>query len=186
VNGSDDALRGQTCLVIARDRIARDLGLQAVPWSHASYLDEDAATFVTLLLDGELRGCIGSMEAHRPLHRDVSENAHAAAFRDSRFPPLRAAEWPDLSIEVSVLSPLEALPVGSRDALLRALRPGVDGLAIEWRDRRGTFLPQVWEDLTEPEDFLRHLERKARLPEGFWHAELRAFRYTAWKWREGE
>jgi AmmeMemoRadiSam system protein A len=178
--------RGRVLLRIARAALAQALGAGSVaanldePW-----LREPGATFVTLRrADGELRGCVGSIEAQRPLAEDVAHNAVAAAFHDSRFPPLAPRELPEISLEVSLLSPPEPLPVLSEAEALRLLRPGVDGVILEYRGRRGTFLPQVWEQLPDPRDFLAHLTTKAGLPRGFWAPEVRLSRYTVRKWEE--
>ena len=136
-----------------------------------------AATFVTLQTGGRLRGCIGRLEAQRPLVEDVAENAFAAAFRDGRFPPLTAAEWPDLDIHVSVLTPAEPLPAASEEELLAALRPGRDGLILEDGRRRATFLPSVWETLPDKTEFLAHLKLKAGMPADYWSRDLRFYRY---------
>jgi AmmeMemoRadiSam system protein A len=135
------------------------------------------ASFVSLHLGPELRGCIGSLEARRPLALDVAHNAHAAAFRDPRFPPVSADECKRLSLEISLLTPAEPLAFGSEAELLAQLAPMVDGLILEERGRRGTFLPVVWEMLPEPRDFLAQLKRKAGLPAGYWSDSLRAWRY---------
>lgn len=141
-------------------------------------LDRPGASFVTLHSQGQLRGCIGSLEPHRPLLADVCENAYAAAFRDPRFPPLQAGEMVDLDIDVSVLSQPEPLHFKDQPDLLKQIRPGVDGLILEDRGRRGTFLPSVWESLTTTEDFLRHLKLKAGLPADHWSGSLKVSRYT--------
>lgn len=138
-----------------------------------------AATFVTLKHQGRLRGCIGTLEAHRPLVVDVAEHAYAAAFRDPRFPPLSAAELPELEIEISILSAPEPLHFKNEAELLRSLRPGVDGLILEDHGRRGTFLPSVWESLPQREEFLRQLKVKCGLPPDYWSPTLRAYRYTS-------
>lgn len=135
------------------------------------------AVFVTLKLGGNLRGCIGSFEAKHPLARDVARNAYSAAFTDFRFPPMTAAELPELELHISLLTPLVPFPVADRQDLLRKLRPGVDGLLIEDPPHRSTFLPQVWESLPEPEDFLGELLQKAGLPRGHWSATIRFHRY---------
>lgn len=135
------------------------------------------ASFVSLERDGELIGCIGSLEPTRALWRDVAVNARAAAFADPRFPPLRPAEFDDTVVKVSVLSPLEPLPA-ARDALIAALRPGVDGVLLEVGEHRGTFLPSVWDKLPTPERFLDALLAKAELPSGDWPTAGRAWRYT--------
>jgi AmmeMemoRadiSam system protein A len=135
------------------------------------------ATFVTLETQGELRGCIGSLEPRRPLVEDVAENAFAAAFRDPRFPPLGTAEWPEVTFHISYLTPSEPLPADTREELLDALRPGVDGLVLEDPPFRSTFLPQVWESLPLPEEFLGELLRKAGLPRDHWSSTIRFWRY---------
>jgi AmmeMemoRadiSam system protein A len=117
---------------------------------------------------------------------DVRENALAAAFRDPRFPPLALAEYESTSVEVSLLSPTEPFPVADEADLLARLRPGVDGVIIECGHCRATFLPQVWESLGEPRQFLAALKRKAGLPEGFWSREMKIARYRVTKWTENE
>lgn len=151
----------------------------AIP--HGTYsgpLEEPGAVFVTLELNGHLRGCIGTYVARRPLVRDVAENAFAAAFRDPRFPPLSAHELPQLEFHISLLTPPVPLPVGSREELLATLRPGVDGLLLEDPPHRSTFLPQVWASLPDPGEFLDHLFQKGGLPRGYWSPTLRFQRYT--------
>lgn len=174
--------RRAVLLAIARDAIAVPHDDAEPPWSEP-WLREPGASFVTLKLDGELRGCIGSIEAVRPLGEDVRSNARAAAFRDPRFPPVSAREMPGLEVEVSVLSPREPLHVTSEDEALAALRPGIDGIVLECEGRRSTFLPQVWETLPDPRDFLAHLKMKADLPARFWHPAMRLSRYTVEKYR---
>jgi AmmeMemoRadiSam system protein A len=145
----------------------------AHPW-----LDTPGAAFVTLTQRGDLRGCIGTLTAYRPLREDVAANAVNAAFRDPRFPPLTAQELPDTHLEVSVLSDPEPYPYTDRADALSRLRPGIDGLTLEYGSHRGTFLPQVWDSLPEPDDFLNHLVRKAGLPAGWWDDGARLSRYT--------
>jgi len=136
------------------------------------------ASFVTLQKHGQLRGCIGMLEAMRPLIEDVAENAFAAAFRDPRFPAVTADEFPQLDIHLSLLSAPEPMHFASEADLLQQLRPGIDGLILQGGARRGTFLPSVWESLPAPRDFLRHLKRKAGLPMDYWSETLRVERYT--------
>lgn len=136
------------------------------------------STFVTLHLQEQLRGCIGALEASRPVVEDVALNAFAAAFRDPRFDPVTTVDFPDIEIHVSLLSPIEPLAVRSEADLLRQLRPGVDGLIFEEGERRGTFLPAVWRSLPRPGDFLAQLKAKAGLPPDYWSETVRAFRYT--------
>lgn len=137
------------------------------------------ASFVTLQKHHQLRGCIGMLEAIRPLAIDVAENAFAAAFKDSRFPVLQAYEMSELEIQISILSPPEPITFHSEQDLLNQLKPGVDGLILQAGHQRGTFLPSVWESLPEPEQFLRHLKHKAGLPFDYWSDSLRVYRYQA-------
>lgn len=148
------------------------------PAEYPPALRERRAAFVTLNRQGQLRGCIGHLEASQALVTDIAENAYAAAFRDPRFPPLGEAELDDLEIHISVLSPPEPLPVASEADLLQQMRPGVDGLILEAGRHRGTFLPSVWESLPMPEQFLAHLKQKAGLPPGYWSDGIRVARYT--------
>jgi hypothetical protein len=177
----DTALR-QQLLQVARDSIAHGLRhgrpLPVDIDAYAETLRVPRATFVTLQEDGELRGCIGSLEAHRPLVADIADNAFNAAFRDPRFLPLRAEDLDRLDIHISVLSPPAPLHFRDEADLLTQLRPGVDGLVLSAPGHRGTFLPSVWESLSRPEDFLRQLKRKAGLAADFWSPELRVERYT--------
>jgi AmmeMemoRadiSam system protein A len=138
---------------------------------------------VTLRLDGDLRGCVGSVDAHRPLGDDVAHNAFAAAYRDSRFEPVSLDERARLAVEVSVLTPRTPVQASSEDEALAALRPGVDGVYLEYGNLRGTFLPQVWENIPDPLDFLCELRRKAGLPARFWHPEVKLSRYAVEKYK---
>jgi AmmeMemoRadiSam system protein A len=177
---------GGALLGHARGAIAGHFGVPApTPDDHPS-LVEPGATFVTLQLDGELRGCIGSLEAHRKLVEDVRLNAIGAAFRDPRFSPLSLGEFRRVRVEVSLLSSLEPLAFASEDELLAQLTPGGDGVVFRYGHHRSTFLPQVWETLPQPRDFLEQLKRKAGLPFGFWSADVRAWRYTVAKWAESD
>jgi len=158
--------------------IAGALGVAAAPASDHPSLEAPGATFVSLHdAAGRLRGCVGRLEAARPLGDDVRANALAASFSDSRFPPLAAAEWPGLQVEVSLLGTPEALPAGDEAQALAALRPGVDGLILEWRGHRATLLPQVWDQIAEPARFLAALKEKAGLEPDFWSPDLRLQRY---------
>ncbi|MCC7079369.1 MAG: AmmeMemoRadiSam system protein A [Burkholderiales bacterium] len=179
-----DASAGATLIGIARAAIGAKLGGSSTPPEKAPWLERPCATFVTLTCDDALRGCIGSLEARRALALDVRENAVAAAFRDPRFKPLTAPEWARTSVEISLLSALQALPLDDEAQVLARLRPGVDGLVLEFGHHRGTFLPQVWEQLPEPASFLLNLKRKAGLPPDFWEPGMRLSRYTVIKWRE--
>ncbi len=138
---------------------------------------ENRATFVTLHRKNELRGCIGVLEAGRPLAEDIAENAFSAAFKDQRFPPLDADEFQDLQIHLSILTPAEPLSFSSEQELIDQLNPGIDGLILKEGFRRGTFLPAVWESLPKPEQFLRQLKQKAGLPPDYWSDQIRIYRY---------
>lgn len=172
---------GATLLEVAATAI--DYGLRQgreMPVDAAAYppdLRTPGAAFVTLTIAGRLRGCIGSLEPFRPLVEDVAGNAHAAAFRDSRFDPVIADERPQLDYSVSVLAEPEELHFAGEPELLAQLHAGRDGLIIRSRGRRALFLPQVWETLPEPEAFLYHLKAKAGLDAGR-PADLDAWRFT--------
>lgn len=176
---------GPVLLQIARDAIAAAVGAGEPPSAAAgeapsqapAWLTEDGAAFVTLTQGTALRGCIGSLEAYRALLDDVRGNAVSAATRDPRFALLTASELPTTTIEVSVLSTPEALDVSSRAEAIAALRPGIDGAILAAGGSRGTFLPQVWEKIPDPEEFLDQLIRKARLS-GRWPAGAQLSRYS--------
>ena len=176
-----DGSRGAVLIAIARQAIAAALPPQDRAWNEP-WLREPGASFVTLKLDDELRGCIGSIEPRRALGDDVAHNGYAAAYRDPRFAAVDAGECARLQVEVSVLSPREPVAASSEREALAALRPGVDGLVLQYGAMGATFLPQVWESLPQPAEFLDHLRRKAGLPGGFWHPDLRLSRYTVEKY----
>ena len=137
----------------------------------------ERATFVTLTIEDELRGCCGTLEPRRALALDVWHNAQVSAFSDPRFPPLEAREWIHVDLEISVLSPLERMDVHSEADLLRQIAPGEDGLLIAWRGSRATFLPKVWDQVGDPRDFLRRLKLKAGWTAGFWAPDVDVWRY---------
>ncbi|MBI3523672.1 MAG: AmmeMemoRadiSam system protein A [Betaproteobacteria bacterium] len=180
---------GNTLLLLARQAIADRL---AVSHAHAPVPDLSAtpelmqpgAAFVTLTHHGELRGCIGSLEAWRPLTEDVVANACAAAFSDPRFAPLTVEELAGIRVEVSLLTAAQSINFTSEADAIQQLRPGVDGVILEHAQQRGTFLPQVWESLPEARQFLRELKRKAGLPADFWSDQVKLSRYQVQKWRE--
>jgi AmmeMemoRadiSam system protein A len=179
-----DSGRGRTLLRIARESVADALGLGSPGAHDEPWLREPGATFVTLRWRGSLRGCVGSIQAYRPLFEDVWRNARASAFHDTRFRPLEREEYAGLSIEVSLLSPPEPVACSCEEEALAILRPGVDGIILEYEECRGTFLPQVWEQLPDPYEFLLQLKRKAGLRPGFWAPDVRISRYTVLKWEE--
>ena len=178
--------RGPALLALARASIALALGREADVQPLAPWLNAKGACFVTLTQGGQLRGCVGGLEARRSLLDNVTGYARAAAFDDPRFDPLSAEEFERTRIEVSLLSPLEAAPAGPEAVALEWIRPFVDGLALEWGRHRGTFLPQVWEKLPEPRRFLGQLKLKAGLPADFWSEDIRLYRYQVEKWSEPE
>lgn len=153
---------------------------------HPGGIDTDApaslhshgAAFVTLHEHGQLRGCIGSLQAYRPLLEDVAEHAFDAAFRDPRFPPVQADEFDALRIHIEVLNPAEAIRFRDEADLLSQLRPGIDGLVLSEGRHKGTFLPTVWESLPDPASFFGQLKRKAGLPADYWSETLQVERYT--------
>lgn len=171
---------------LAYNAIADAFGAKPLPLpdaaSEESALKEDGASFVTLNLDGRLRGCIGTLQAQRPLKEDIQYNAVAAALRDPRFPELSKQELERVDLDVSVLTepvPLweENQPAPDEQVVLGLLRPGVDGVIVEYRGRRATFLPQVWDQLPQPEMFMGRLKEKAGLPSDFWAPEMNVSTY---------
>jgi AmmeMemoRadiSam system protein A len=152
--------------------------LQVDPGQQETSLSRPGASFVTLHIGDELRGCIGSLQAQRPLICDVAENAFSAAFRDPRFAPLTEAELETLSLDISVLSEAERMVFDSEQDLLKQIRPDVDGLILKDGNYRGTFLPSVWKSLPDAKQFLQHLKLKAGLPADHWSDTLEVWRYT--------
>jgi AmmeMemoRadiSam system protein A len=146
---------------------------------YSAHLREPRACFVTLHLNGHLRGCIGSLQAHQPLILDVIHNAYNAAAHDPRFMPVSIAEAPKLTIDISVLSVPEPMSFDSEQDLLAQIRPSIDGLILSDAGHRGTFLPSVWEQLPDKTDFLNHLKQKAGLPTNYWSNTIKVERYTA-------
>ncbi len=141
-------------------------------------LQAEGASFVTLTRRGELRGCIGALEAHQPLAEDVREHAVAAALQDYRFPPVSPEELPEIDIEISRLTPSQPLPYATVEELLRCLRPGMDGVVLKYGGRRATFLPQVWEKIPDPAVFLSALCQKMGAPSDLWQRhQLEVFIY---------
>jgi AmmeMemoRadiSam system protein A len=170
-------------LALARKSIGHSLQandrLTVNPSDCPESLRDKAGCFVTLTLGGQLRGCIGHIEAIQPLYKDVIENAAAAAFDDPRFPPLDRSELDEVEIEVSVLSKPENLDYKNADDLVRKLKPGKDGVILRKGAYGATFLPQVWDEIKNPEDFLSHLSAKAGLDTDEWRkGELRIQVYS--------
>jgi AmmeMemoRadiSam system protein A len=177
---------GRVLVALARGAIGAEFGLPAANGAEHAALDEPGATFVTLRQDAELRGCIGSLEARRKLALDVRANAVAAAFRDPRFPPLAAREFGKTSVEVSLLSAHEPMMFDDEEHLLAQLRPGVDGVVLQYGRHRATFLPQVWESLPEPRAFVAALRQKAGVAAEVRATMVNVARYTVLKWTESE
>ena len=174
---------GRTLIEIAKGAIANGLGLSSVPVqrNHLPWLVQPGASFITLTKEGQLRGCIGSLSASRPIGEDVASNARAAAFQDPRFPKLKRDEWPRCRVEVSLLSAPKPIPFGDEPELLAQIRAGEDGLILECDGKRATFLPQVWETLPDKHQFLDALKKKAGLPPDTRLARCKVSRYRVVK-----
>ncbi len=172
---------GDILLQLAAASIESGLAKDAPASIDASKFSADlqapGAAFVTLEKNGQLRGCIGSLQAHQPLVEDVVQNAYKAAFSDPRFPNLGRDELSDLNISISVLSPAAPMTLKDEADLLRQLRPGIDGLIIQDLGRRSLFLPQVWSQLPDPRRFLAHLKQKAGLPIDHWSDGFKGWRF---------
>ncbi|MCU7837253.1 MAG: AmmeMemoRadiSam system protein A [gamma proteobacterium symbiont of Taylorina sp.] len=167
---------------IARDSILSGLE-QGTPLTikasdYPEVLQKKQASFVTLNINHNLRGCIGTLSAYRSLVDDIAHNAHAAAFSDPRFPALTVHEYQQLDYHISVLSDTSPMQFSSEQDLLTQIRPQIDGLILEDNGRRGTFLPSVWEQLPKTEDFWTHLKHKAGLSADHWSKTLQVNRYT--------
>lgn len=169
---ADDAI-----VEVLRARVNPPPGLEVLPPA----LREPRGIFVTLLVDGHLNGCIGSIEGDEPLGHAVRRLARSAAFADPRLPPLRAHDYGSLTIEVSLLSPLEPIPAATRQEVLGALRPRVDGLVIAAGHRRGVFLPAVWDKIPDADEFLDHLLHKAGIRPRSWPGGMEGWRFTVEK-----
>ncbi len=173
--------RQQLLLDVAQTSIRHGLRagqpLVVDPRAFPDELRELRATFVTLHIGNDLRGCIGTVKAVRPLVEDVAQNAFNAAFNDPRFPPLRPFEFPMLDIEVSLLCPLQPIEFSDEAELLHQIRPGVDGLELEYGPYRGVLLPDVWKQVPDKHSFLRHLKLKAGLSPTFWSNQVRVNRF---------
>ncbi len=178
--------QGEILLPIARASIAETLGQVQQAAEDASWLQQQAACFVTLTQHGELRGCIGTLEAHRSLLEDVKNNAKAAAFKDPRFAPLSDNELTQIEIEISLLSATQVLHFSNEQEALAQLQPGIDGIVFEFGHYRSTFLPQVWQQLPTTKDFMAHLKHKAGLNPDFWADDVKLYRYAVSKWKESD
>ncbi len=183
-----DASAQQQLLTVARDAIGHGLVHAKAPQvpvaDYPTAMREIACTFVTLHIGKALRGCIGSLHAHRPLVADIAGHAYAAAFSDGRFSPLQHGELTGVRIHVSILSPLQPVDFDVDDKLLALLRPNIDGLLIEGGGRRATFLPTVWSSFPDGGDFLAALKKKAGMHTS--ETGYRAWRYTTQNFEETE
>ena len=179
-----------TLMDVARRSIEHGLAsgqpLVVTPSEYHRDLKAVRASFVTLQKNGQLRGCIGHLEAVQPVVVDVAENAFAAAFRDPRFSPLTAAEWPDVDVHLSLLTTPERMQFNDEADLIGQIRAGEDGLILQDGPNRGTFLPSVWESLPNPVDFLIHLKRKAGLAANHWSDRVEVYRYHTESFGESE
>ena len=182
-------INGELLLKIARQAIASAFGLAPEVDKEALVaeypeLAEEQATFVTLTIGGRLRGCIGSIIPHRRLIDDLVANARAAAFEDPRFAKLTPEEFEKVDIEVSLLTVPQPLPYTDVDDLRRKIRPGVDGVILQLDGRQATFLPQVWEELSDFDLFFAHLCLKAGLPQNCLAYHPQIFTYEVQKFKE--
>lgn len=191
--------KGQTLLHLARAAIAEEFGFISHDLPRTAWLDEPGATFVTLTMNGRMRGCIGSLEARLPLIDDVRQNAVAAAFQDPRYAPLTKEEFADVVIDVALLNTPEEIHFSSEQDALEQLHPGLDGVILEYgssavplddaaslpRPNHATFLPHAWAELPDPHDYLAELKTQAGLAEDFWSNDIKLSHFTIQKWREG-
>ncbi len=175
---------GRSLLQLARNTISEKFGHPPAVMDDLPALHENAATFITLNQQGALRGRIGSLEAWRPLRKDIQANALAAAFSDHRFMPLSACEFSYTQLEVSLLSPAKPMQCRDEADALTQLQAHVDGIILSKGGKRVTFLPQVWEQFPEPVVFLAHLKEKAGLPVNYWGQDMSLHRYTVTKWKD--
>jgi AmmeMemoRadiSam system protein A len=159
-------LAREALVIAVRGEQLPELDISSIPPN----LLEHGATFVTLMKNEELRGCIGSLEAKRPLAEDVRIHAMAAALEDYRFPPVTQQEIPGISIEISRLTAPQRINYRDVDELVKQINPGVDGVVIKKGIRRATFLPQVWEKVPDIEIFMGMLCRKMGAESGYWQS----------------
>ncbi len=151
-----------------------------------SRLTRPAATFVTLYKAGELRGCIGSLEARQALYLDIMKNARAAAFSDPRFPPLDFSEINQIRLSISVLTEHVLLDINNEQELLAKLEFGKDGLILEEGSRRATFLPSVWSHFSDKHSFVEALKCKAGWTSDYWSTNMKCFTYQSLEFSEND
>ena len=179
----------QTLLRVAREALQSGVNRRALPAldleSMTSHLRADGASFVTLTIHGELRGCIGALEPYQPLVQDVREHSVAAALEDPRFPLVSPEELDQIEIEVSRLTFPQKLEYADAENLCARLRPGVDGVILRDGFRRATFLPQVWEKIPDKAEFLDNLCYKmGAAPDTWRHKHLEVLTYQVEEFRE--
>lgn len=175
------ALAREALEIGVKGRQLEPLDLQELP----EKLCEDGVTFVTLTIGGHLRGCIGALQASQPLAEDVRYHTISAALNDYRFPPVRLSELDEINIEISYLIPPLPLEYENPDDLINQIRPGVDGVVIREGTRRATFLPQVWEKIPEPDDFMNMLCQKMGTHPNYWREKkLEVLTYQVEKFYE--
>lgn len=138
-----------------------------------------AACFVTLTKHGQLRGCIGTLQADKPLDEGILYFSVAAANYDPRFPPVTESEFTECKISISVLSKKEPTSAQTREEIESVLIPGETGLWLTDGERRATFLPAVWEQLPTKSEFIDHLLMKGGWPSHQWPDDMQAFLYNA-------
>ena len=179
---------GPRLLKLVRETIGLRLGLvEKVDQSglDGEVLNQDLATFITLKKDGQLRGCIGTLEPTGPLLESLSQNARHAAFNDHRFSPLSAEEFDQVLIDISILGRPVQLNYEDGNDLLARLRPGIDGVILKKGKARATFLPQVWKQLPEPQQFMEHLCHKAGLSAMAWRdPDIEIYLYQVQSFKE--
>ncbi len=175
---------GQVMISLARAAIERALGHEVGYDVQAAWLWQPAAVFVTLTKAGELRGCIGSLEATRALGEDIAANAASAALKDPRFTPVTIEEFAEIDVEISLLTEPKPMRFTDEAHLMKQLRPHQDGIIFEGAGRRATFLPQVWQQIPDPANFMAELKKKAGLPATYWGHDVKVSRYGAIKFAE--
>ena len=182
----ESSFHGPVLIALAHHAIATKLDIPhtAISPNDHAWLAKNAASFVTLTLHGQLRGCIGTLEAYRPLIDDVRSNAVAAAVHDPRFTPLSRSEYDAIRIEVSVLSEMQCVNAQDEHSAIANIRPGIDGVVLQYGTHKATFLPQVWDQLPDPRQFLAHLKEKAGLSPNFWHPDMQLHIYQVNKFHE--
>ncbi len=189
MNNKLDKSEQEILLNIAREALENSVRDEPLPEIQLNRLptnlQKQGASFVTLTMQGNLRGCIGTLEAYQALAHDVQEHAVAAALQDPRFPPVRPPELEAIQIEVSVLSPKALLDYSDPADLIDKLRVNIDGVVLQDGYRKATFLPQVWEKLPKPEEFLSHLCLKMGAPANHWRKKpLKVYTYQVQEFHE--